>query len=401
MSPKPVEAGPEPDLVAGSNLVRRVVLFARLLRDAGVATGPDRLLAATTALTRVDLRASSQLRDALAVTLVSRREDVPTFEAAFDLFWSRPDSGVAAGAIPGRPRPLTMNPELARAWADALKLPTPQLPMTREETQPTVSSGWSDEELLRARDFAGLTWEETRQVRRLLEQSPWRLAERRTRRRIAARHGGSVDMRRTLRGVSRTQGEIVRLHRTRARRDRRPLVVLCDVSGSMDSYSRALLVFAHTIARRERVETFVFSTRLTRITHRLRRRDLDTALKETARTVHDIGGGTRIGDALAVFNRRYARRVLGHGAVVLVISDGWDRGDVALLEAELSRLRRSCHRLIWLNPLLGDPRYRPETRGMAAALPHVDDFLAANSVQALDDLGRLLANLPRRRAVRR
>ena len=383
------------------DLVRRLALFTRLLRDAGLAGGPDRLLAAAAALTHIDLLSDLQVRDALAVTLVSRREDVPVFEAAFDLFWSRPDAHLGAGAIPGRPRPLPLEPETARAWADVLGLPSPQVPRRDEETRPTGSSGWSGEELLRQRDFAGLSWEETRQVRRLLQQSPWRLAERRTRRCVAARRGGSVDMRRTLRGLGRTQGEVLRLRRTAPRRDRRPLVVLCDVSGSMDSYSRALLVFAHSVARRERVETFAFSTRLTRVTHRLRRRDLDAALADTARGVHDLGGGTRIGDALAVFNRRFARRVLGHGAVVLLISDGWDRGDVALLEAELARLRRSCHRLIWLNPLLGDERYRPETRGMAAALPLVDDFLAANSVAALDELGRRLAALPRRRPPRR
>jgi uncharacterized protein with von Willebrand factor type A (vWA) domain len=184
----------------------------------------------------------------------------------------------------------------------------------------------------------------------------------------------------------------------RQRHTRRPLVILCDVSGSMDRYSRQLLVFAHAIGHRQRVETFAFSTRLTRITHLLRRGDVDEALDHVATQVHDIGGGTRIGAALRDFNRRYARRVLGHGAVVLLISDGWDRGDVDELAAEMARLRRSCHRLIWLNPLLGAAGYSPETRGMRAALPHCDDFLAANDVSALDELGRLLASLPARSA---
>jgi hypothetical protein len=164
----------------------------------------------------------------------------------------------------------------------------------------------------------------------------------------------------------------------------------------MDRYSRHLLVFAHAIGRRERVETFAFSTHLTRITHLLRHGDIDSALDHVAEQVHDIGGGTRIADALHTFQRVHARRVLGHGAVVLIISDGWDRGDPDQLGREMARLRRTCYRLIWLNPLLGSDVYQPETRGMAAALPHCDDFLSAHSVDALDTLGKLLAELPRR-----
>jgi len=166
----------------------------------------------------------------------------------------------------------------------------------------------------------------------------------------------------------------------------------------MDRYSRQLLVFAHAVGHRQRVETFAFSTRLTRITHLLRRGDVDEALDHVAAQVHDIGGGTRIGAALHDFNRRWARRVLGHGAVVLLISDGWDRGDVDVLGAEMARLHRACHRLVWLNPLLGAQGYSPDTRGMQAALPYCDDFLAAHDVDALDRLGGLLASLPARAA---
>jgi hypothetical protein len=166
----------------------------------------------------------------------------------------------------------------------------------------------------------------------------------------------------------------------------------------MERYSRLLMIFAHAIARREDLEAFVFSTRLTRITRLLRHRDLDLALNSVSKGVHDFSGGTRIGDALADFNRHWARRVLGHGAVVIIVSDGWDRGDPAQLEGELVHLRRSSYRLIWLNPLLGSEGYEPLTRGMAAALPHCDDFLAAHNVKALDDLGRLLSDLGSRPA---
>src|SRR3981081_21839 len=177
---------------------------------------------------------------------------------------------------------------------------------------------------------------------------------------------------------------------------RRPVVLICDVSGSMERYSRLLMIFAHAVSRREGLEAFVFSTRLTRVTRLLRQRDLDRALDSVSKGVHDFSGGTRIGDALADFNRHWARRVLGHGAVVIIVSDGWDRGDPAQLTAELIHLRLSAHLSIWLTPLLGSDGYQPLTRGMAAALPYCDDFLAAHNLQALDHLGSLLAGLGRR-----
>ncbi len=334
---------PAPDLLP------RLAAFARLLHDAGVEAGPGRLTTATRALGEITLRDQAAFRDSLRACFVSRKDALPLFEAAFDIFWAPPDPRIQA---------------------------------------------------LRRKDFEDLTWQETEQVKRLLQQAPWRIAERRTRR-LRPSRGGRIDLRRTARQSIRSSGELIHLMHRQPRMRRRPLVLLCDVSGSMERYSRLLLIFAHAIARREDVETFVFSTRLTRITRMLRRRDLDRALTEVGRSVHDFSGGTRIGQAIADFNRRWARRVLGHGAIVIVVSDGWDRGDPGLLAAELSRLRRSSHRLIWLNPLLGSAGYEPVTRGMAAALPYTDDFLAAHNVQALDELGALLAGLERRRPARR
>jgi uncharacterized protein with von Willebrand factor type A (vWA) domain len=382
------------------DLLPRLAAFARLLHDAGLEAGPGRLTDSARALDHVDLSSETDFRAALRTTFVSRKEELPLFEAAFDIFWAPPDPRLAAGAIPGRSRPLPLEPERARAWMKILGLQQPQMP--REDDQegvPPSSSGYSAEELLRQKDFEHMSWQESEQVRRLLAQAPWRVAERKTRR-LGGAPRGAVDLRRTARRAIRSSGELVRLMHRQPKLRRRPLVLICDVSGSMERYSRLLLIFAHAIARREDVETFVFSTRLTRITRLLRHRDLDRALDHVGRQVHDFSGGTRIGLALAEFNRRWARRVLGHGAVVIVISDGWDRGEVDLLEHELARLRRSAHRLIWLNPLLGSEGYEPLTRGMAAALPHVDDFLSAHSVRALDDLGRLLSGLERRRAVR-
>jgi uncharacterized protein with von Willebrand factor type A (vWA) domain len=382
------------------DLLPRLAAFARLLHDAGLDAGPGRLTTATQALGEIDLLDSEAFRDALRSCFVSRRDELALFEAAFDIFWAPPDPRIAAGAIPGRSRPLPLPPERARAWLQALGLNRSQMPQETEEGTPPESSGYSAEELLRQKDFEAMTWSETEQVKRLLQQAPWRIAERRTRRLRPAK-AGQVDLRRTARHSIRSSGELVRLMRRQPRMRRRPLVLLCDVSGSMERYSRLLLIFAHAVARREDVETFVFSTRLTRITRLLRRREIDRALTEVGRRVHDFSGGTRIGQALAEFNRRWARRVLGHGAVTIIVSDGWDRGDPEQLAAELERLRRMSHRLIWLNPLLGSEGYEPITRGMSAALPHTDDFLAAHNVQALNELGELLAGLKKRRPARR
>jgi uncharacterized protein with von Willebrand factor type A (vWA) domain len=384
-----------------ADLLPRLATFARLLHDAGLEAGPGRLTDSARALLHIDLRQQEDFRSALRSVFVSRKEELPIFDAAFDIFWAPPDPRILAGAIPGRPRPLPLPPEKARAWMQLLGLNSSRMPREQEgDPPPVTSSGYSAQELLRRKDFEDLTWQETEQVKRLLQQSPWRIAERKTRR-LRASSRGRVDLRRTARRSIRTSGEMVSLLHRQPRLRRRPIVLLCDVSGSMEKYSRLLLIFAHAIARREDVETFVFSTRLTRITRLLRRRDLDRALADVTKQVHDFSGGTRIGQAMAEFNRRWARRVLGHGAVVIVVSDGWDRGDPSQLEHELIRLHRTAHRLIWLNPLLGSEGYEPLTRGMQAALPHTDDFLAAHNLQALDELGRLLAGLDRHRRPRR
>ena len=381
-----------------TDLLPRLGAFARLLHDAGLEAGPRRLTDATRALGCIDLKRRDDFHNALRSVFVSRKEDIPTFEAAFDIFWSPPDPRASAGLIPGRSRPLAMSPERARIWANALGLNTSQMNREQDPKEfPASSSGYSAEELLRHKDFEEMTWEETEQVRRLLEQAPWRVAVRRTRR-LRPSRAGSIDLRRSARHAIRSSGELMTLFRRKPRVRRRPLVLICDVSGSMERYSRLLMIFAHAIARREDLEAFVFSTRLTRITRLLRHRDLDRALDSVSKGVHDFSGGTRIGDALGDFNRRWARRVLGHGAVVLIVSDGWDRGDPQDLVAELVHLRRSSHRLIWLNPLLGSQGYEPLTRGMAAALPHCDDFLAAHNLAALEDLGSLLASLDSRTA---
>jgi uncharacterized protein with von Willebrand factor type A (vWA) domain len=204
-----------------------------------------------------------------------------------------------------------------------------------------------------------------------------------------------VDLRRTLRRSLRHGGEVLGWARSERKPKPRPLVILADISGSMELYSRLLLLFAYGLAKalEQPVEAFVFGTRLTRITRQLRGCDADGAIREVSRRVPDWSGGTRIGEALRAFNVRWGRRVLGRGCVVLLISDGWDRGEPERLRAEMARLQQSCHRLIWLNPLKGSPGYEPLTRGMQAALPHADDFLPAHSLGSLEALGRKLEAL--------
>jgi uncharacterized protein with von Willebrand factor type A (vWA) domain len=207
-----------------------------------------------------------------------------------------------------------------------------------------------------------------------------------------------LDLRRTLRRSLRAGGEVFSWAYREPKLKPRPLVIIADISGSMERYTRVLLHFIYGMKAglAQRVEAFVFSTRLTRITRPLQIRDLDLALKNVGELVNDWAGGTRIGESLKMFNFQWGRRVLGRGAVVLIISDGWDRGNVELLKREMARLKRNCHRLIWLNPLLGAPDYEPLTRGIQAALPHIDDFLPVHNLASLEDLADRLAELDRK-----
>jgi uncharacterized protein with von Willebrand factor type A (vWA) domain len=259
-----------------------------------------------------------------------------------------------------------------------------------------VPAAWSDTELLRDKDFADYTEAERREARRLMRRlaaaAPVRPSRRTrpARRRGAPPHAARPDLRRTVRSSLRTQGDPVERHWREPSERPRPLVLVCDVSGSMEPYARMLLQYMQAcVAARRRVEAFVFGTRLTRVTAELAGRDPDRALDRAAGAADDWSGGTRIGDALSTLNREYGRR-LGRGAIVVLLSDGWDRGEPEQLGAEMARLRRSAHSLIWLNPLKAHPGYAPLTRGMQAALPHTDHFLAGNSLASLAELADLM-----------
>ena len=361
------------------------------MRAGGVRVGVGELLSAHRALSAVDPGDRQAAYFALRATLCSRHEDLPVFDAAF-----------AEWFLPAPPAPPEQPPVLddaAKLVLPRMAVPTLQRIGEADAEVDVVPAAWSDVELLREKDFADYTEEERRRARRairaLAATAPTRPSRRTrpARRRGAPPHAARPDLRRTVRASLRSGGDPVELHWREPGERPRPLVLVCDVSGSMEPYARMLLAYMQAcVAARRRVEAFVFGTKLTRVTAELRGRDPDRALERAASATRDWSGGTRIGEALATLNREHGRR-LGRGAVVVLLSDGWDRGDPEQLEAEMARLARCSHRLIWLNPLKAHPDYRPLTRGMRAALPHVDEFMAGNSLGSLERLAEALDRL--------
>lgn len=372
--------GPGPTDAGGDAVRAGLSALAAELRGRGVATGVGELLVAHRALAAVDPSAPADARAALRAALCSRRADLAAFDDAFAAVFG------AGAARPGGIDPITaLALPRAAAPADA----PPEIP---EGVDPdALPAMWSAVEVLHDKDFAAYSDAERRAARgviaRLAARGPVR-PSRRTR--PTRRRGHTPDTRRTIRASLRHAGEPID-RRWRAPTSRpRPLVLVCDVSGSMEPYARILLQYLQaSVAGRRRVEAFVFGTRLSRVTHELAGRDADAALARAADAVADWSGGTRIGSALATLNREHGRR-LGRGAVVVLLSDGWDRGDPDELAAEMARLHRCAHRLVWLNPLKAQPQYEPLARGMAAALPHIDDFLPGNSLASLAQLAALL-----------
>ena len=393
---------PLPPPVEG-HLLRNMVLFGRLLRALGMEVTPTQMLDWVEGLKYVDLRRRQDVKNAARAIFVNHHDFLSLFDKAFDLFWQAREANELAQ--------LDFSDfiqQLTRVQRQEI-LPPPAeggdgSNGPEKEAEPVVERiyTYSAQEVLRQKDFAEMTATEVAEVKYLIQGMDWKLEQRRTRRKMPAAHGAFLDMRRTLRQNMRYGSEPLQLVWRSRRLKRRPLVVISDISGSMERYSRILLKFIYAISNGlEHAEAFVFSTRLTRITHHLKERDIDLALDQASRAIHDWAGGTRIGEALKTFNYDWGRRVLGQGAIVLVISDGWDRGDIDLLAHEMRRLQLSCHRLIWLNPLLGMETYEPLTRGIKAALPHTDDFLPIHNLASLEQLGRLLERLGEYRPVRR
>jgi uncharacterized protein len=355
------------------------------LRAEGARVGVGELLSAHRALQAVDCSSPTDARLALRATLCSDHADLVRFERAF---------ATVFGSDAERAEPLAELGTIERAAIPRAAVRGDGGRGIAGEATP-VPAAWSEVELLRTKDFAHYTEAESALARelinRLARRGPTRLS-RRTRP-AARRRGHALDLRRVVRASLRTSGEPVQRHWRAPSERPRPVVLVCDVSGSMAPYARMLLQYLHAcVAARRRVEAFAFGTRLTRITNELAGRDHDRALERASAAVVDFAGGTRIGAALAELNRAHGRR-LGRGAVVVVLSDGWDRGEPELLAAEMARLRRSAHRLVWLNPLAARAGYEPLTRGMLAAIPHVDRMLRGNSLASLDELAVMLEAL--------
>jgi uncharacterized protein len=362
------------------------------MRAGGARVGVDELLSAHRALRAVESSDRRQAYFALRSALCSRREDLAVFDAAFsEWLVPRPEADPEASALLDGAGRLALPRAAIPGEGRRRGVPTP-------DAEP-VPAAWSEVELLRAKDFADYTENERRVARlvmaRLARRGPLRPSRRtrRSPRRGPRPHGARPDLRRTLRASLRSGGDPVERHWRVPAERQRPLVLVCDVSGSMEPYARMLLQYVQAcVAARRRVEAFVFGTRLTRVTAELRGRDPDRALDRAARAASDWSGGTRIGEALAALNREHGRRV-GRGATVVILSDGWDRGEPELLSREMERLARCTHRVVWLNPLKAHPEYEPLTRGMQAALPHVRHFLTGNSLASLEELAELMGEV--------
>lgn len=366
-------------------VVSRLGALTAMIRAEGTRVGVSELLAAHRALAAVECSSREDSRLALRAVLCSQRADLERFDRAFERVFGDP-----RGA-PGRD-PLSELGAIERAATAHAAIPG-SAPTPADPDPVTVPAAWSEVERLGTKDFADYTDAEAALARDLIARLARRGPTRRSRRSRPTRRGHRPDLRRVIRSSLRTGGEPVRRHWRGPSRRPRPVVMVCDVSGSMAPYARMLLQYLHAcVAARRRVEAFAFGTRLTRITNELSGRDHDRALERATDAVTDFAGGTRIGAALAELNREHGRR-LGRGAVVVILSDGWDRGDPELLSAEMARLRRSAHQLIWLNPLAAHPDYEPLTRGMRAAVPHAQHLLPGNSLASIVQLSEILEEM--------
>lgn len=397
------------DIPDDGKLAHNITHFARALRKAGLPIGPGRVIDAIRAVAAAGFSERADFYWTLHACFVSRPEERVIYEQVFRLFWRDPKyldhmMNLLLPSIQGLQEDRQASAAEKRA-AEALldgverDIPKPEIEGKEEETQIEIdaSATMSHEESLKTLDFELMSVDEIAEARRMLSRLSLPVRPLRTRRAEAALNGARIDLRRTLRASLRTGGEVQRLARMQPRERWPNLVVLCDISGSMSQYSRMVLHFVHAVANRKgqgwaRVHAFTFGTRLTNITRHLKNRDVDAALRAAGAEAQDWSGGTRIGACLHDFNRDWSRRVLGQGAVVLLITDGLDRDDAGLLAAEAERLHLSCRRLIWLNPLLRWDGFAPKARGVKALLPHCDAFRAGHSIATLEALGRAISD---------
>ena len=387
----------------GGHILPNLLRFAEVLRRLGLDAGSANVLDMVRATEHVHIGRRGEFYQAARSIFVHRKQDLPIFDEAFNVFWRKPNTARSGMDL--------------RSMGEQRRFRKPQVSAGRDEpmddalavdgdpdddsiSQIDLTRTYSAREVLRQKDFAHFSGHEIAEARQMMATLRWDLGNRRTRRMVPG-DGSDLDMRRTLRRSLQHGGEMLELAHRGPKSSPRSLALICDVSGSMERYTRMLLHFIHTIASGQPIEAFLFATRLTRITRQLRYRSIDQAITEVSRAVPDWAGGTRIGEAVKTFNYQWLRRTLRGQSIVMIISDGWDRGEPELLARETSRLQRSCHRLIWLNPLLGSPDYQPLTQGMQAALPYVDDFLPVHNMSSLQSLADRLSDIgPERGVVR-
>ena len=373
------------------DLMRAMLAFGGVLRASGLPVTTPELMDAVRALEIVDLMDRDEVYRALRTVLVSRMEEQPAFDRCFEAFWRfQAEEGQGLDGLVSMAQPTLPDNEHGGNPPDAGQEKQAQIALDdweegeEADDEPLEVPGLSDREVLMERDFSTFPAEQLDEVARLTVLIAKRLARRMSRRRKPTRRGGIVDLRRSMR-ANLMKGEIIELRRRSRRRRKVRLVLLCDVSGSMDLYSRFLLQFLYALQNVfGRVETFTFATRLTRVSDLLRGPSYKRALRRLTE-VRDWSGGTRIGEAIRDFNQEWGRLV-DRRTIVLILSDGWDTGEPDVLAQEMLTLKRRAGRVLWLNPLLGNPSYEPLTRGMAAALPLVDHFAAAHNLSSLREL---------------
>jgi uncharacterized protein with von Willebrand factor type A (vWA) domain len=384
--------------LCGQGTAPNVLAFSRVLKELGIKIGLSQALDASRALEYVDVGRRADFQAVLRSNLVSNKEEMALFERAFDLFWrARPprESFTETSDIPSLP---SEDAHLEHGSGESM-----------EELSESFSAGeagkdgdaeqipiptYSPSESLSKKDFSDLGIEESRAIRRAILMIATKIATQVSRRKKRATKGEEVDPRSTMRKSIKYGGEIIELARRKRRIKKTRVVLLCDVSGSMDCYSRFLIQFMYGLQNELwGVETFVFSTSLSRITHLIRSKEIAGALERISHSVVGWSGGTNIGRSLATFNRDFAPSLVTHRTVVVVISDGWDRGDVSVLEREMQALKRRCYKMVWLNPLLASDHYEPLCKGMQAALPYIDVFLSVHNLNSLVTLGRTLQKM--------
>jgi hypothetical protein len=386
----------------GGKFAENIMHFARVLRRAGLPVGPGKVIEALKAVEVAGVRRREDFYWTLHAVFVNRRDQRELFDQTFHIFWRNPEllEKMMSLVLPTtflEDSTAQEREKASRRVSDALAPESESMPSAKgEEEGDTIEIDatltYSDQEQLRVMDFESMSAEEVALAKKAIARLRLPIVAVPTRRFRPSARGQKIDMRRSLRASLRSGGDTIPLRR-RARVLRHPpLVVLCDISGSMSQYSRMFLHFLHAITNdRDRVHTFLFGTRLTNVTRYLRTRDVDVALEKIGQSVEDWSGGTRIGQTLADFNKNWARRVLGQGALVLFVSDGLDRDAGSGLSDEMERLHKSCRRLIWLNPLLRYDGFEPKSKGIQAILPHVDDFRSVHSLNSLDELAEVLS----------